>query len=55
MTSPADVKARLDAERAGLPFLLYRDGSGAQVILTLTGAVTVGRRAERDVALAWDT
>jgi hypothetical protein len=55
MTSPADVKARLDAERQGLPFLLYRDGGGAQVILALSGPVTVGRRAERDVALGWDT
>ena len=55
MTSPADIKARLDAERRGEPFLLYRDGGGAQVILTLTRAVTVGRRAERDVALGWDT
>jgi hypothetical protein len=55
MTSPADVKARLDAERRGEPFLLYRDGGGTQIILTLTGPVTVGRRSERDVALAWDT
>jgi DNA-binding CsgD family transcriptional regulator len=55
MTSPADVKARLDAERHGLPFLLYRDGGGTQIILALTGPVTVGRRAERDVALPWDT
>jgi hypothetical protein len=55
MTSPADVKARLDAERLGVPFLLYRDGGGAQVIITLSGPITVGRRAERDVALPWDT
>jgi hypothetical protein len=55
MTSPADVKARLDAERRGVPFLLYRDGGGSQVILALAGPVTVGRRAERDVALPWDT
>jgi DNA-binding NarL/FixJ family response regulator len=55
VSSPADVKARLDAQRRGEPFLVYRDGGGAQVILTLTGPVTVGRRAERDVALPWDT
>ena len=55
MTSPADVKARLDAERLGAPFLLYRDGGGTQVIVALHGPVTVGRRAERDVALPWDT
>ena len=55
MSTPAEVKARLDAERRGDPFLLYRDGGGAQVIVTLTGPVTVGRRAERDVTLDWDT
>jgi hypothetical protein len=55
VSTPAEVKARLDAERRGLPFLLYRDGGGGQVILALSGPVTVGRRAERDVALSWDT
>ena len=55
MTSPAEVKARLDAERGGVPFLLYRDGGGAQVIVALSGPMTVGRREERDVALLWDT
>ena len=55
MSTPAEVKARLDAERRGGPFLLYRDGGGAQVIVFLEGPITVGRRAERDVALPWDT
>jgi hypothetical protein len=55
MSTPAEVKARLDAERRGGPFLLYRDGGGAQVIFFLAGPVTIGRRAERDVALPWDT
>jgi len=55
MSTPAEVKARLDAERRGGPFLLYRDGGGGQVIVFLAGPVTVGRRAERDVALPWDT
>lgn len=55
MSTPAEVKARLDAERRGGPFLLYRDGGGGQVIVFLEGPVTIGRRAERDVALPWDT
>lgn len=55
VSTPAEVKARLDAERRGGPFLLYRDGGGAQVILFLEEAITVGRRSERDVALPWDT
>jgi pSer/pThr/pTyr-binding forkhead associated (FHA) protein len=49
------VKARLDAERRGTPFLLYRDGDGAQVVVALTGGLTVGRREESDVALTWDS
>jgi pSer/pThr/pTyr-binding forkhead associated (FHA) protein len=55
VSTPAEVKARLDAERRGTPFLLYRDGEGAQVIVALTGSLTVGRRAESDVALTWDS
>src|SRR4051794_41437018 len=55
MTSPAEVKARLDAERQGEPFLLYRDDGNQQVIVALQGEITVGRRPERDVALTWDT
>jgi hypothetical protein len=53
--TPAEVKARLDAERRGGPFLVYRDGGDAQVIVFLDGPVTVGRRPERDVALPWDS
>ena len=34
---------------------MYKDAGGAQVITTLTGPVTVGRRPEHDVALTWDT
>jgi DNA-binding CsgD family transcriptional regulator len=53
--SAAELKERLEAEHAGRPFLLYRDGRGAQAILTLTAErVSVGRRAEADLALEWD-
>src|SRR6478735_3952 len=55
VSTPAEVKARLDAERAGTPFLTYRDEAGAQRIVALTAVVTVGRRPERDVALTWDS
>jgi pSer/pThr/pTyr-binding forkhead associated (FHA) protein len=54
-STPAEVKARLDAERRGGPFLVYRDGGGAQVIVALDRPKTIGRRPERDVALPWDT
>ena len=56
-STPAELKARLEAERLGLPFLLYRDQDGAQQICGLEdGAKTVaiGRRAQNDIALDWD-
>jgi pSer/pThr/pTyr-binding forkhead associated (FHA) protein len=54
---PAELAARIHAERHGEPFLLYRDGDDRQVIVELPGdrdRVTIGRRATSDVALAWD-
>lgn len=48
----------LDAERAGHPFLLYRDGEGSQRLLVLeepSRSLTLGRGAQTDVALDWDT
>jgi hypothetical protein len=54
-STPAELQARIAAERDGLPFLVYRDGDGQQVIHGLAGeAVTVGRRPDNDVALDWD-
>jgi pSer/pThr/pTyr-binding forkhead associated (FHA) protein len=53
----AELKARIDAERAGVPFLLYRDSGEELRIFPLVAdtRVTVGRDAANDVALAWDT
>ena len=41
------------ARHRGLPFLLYRDGSGEQAVYELGGdeRVTIGRRAANDIAL----
>ncbi len=55
--TPEELRDRLAAERRGLPFLLYRDDTGAQRILPLSAtgpALTIGRRASNDVALGWD-
>jgi len=55
--TPAELKERIEAERRGLPFLLYRDGDGAQRIHDLAAGperLTVGRSAESAVALTWD-
>jgi hypothetical protein len=55
--SPQDLKALIEAERTGVPFLYWRDGAGEQRILMLPAdrpRVTVGRREQSDVPLAWD-
>jgi pSer/pThr/pTyr-binding forkhead associated (FHA) protein len=54
-SSPAELKARLDAERAGEPFLVYRAPQRGQVIVRLTaGRLSVGRGEGCDVRLAGD-
>jgi pSer/pThr/pTyr-binding forkhead associated (FHA) protein len=54
--TPAELKARIAAQRRGLPFLLYRDGDGALRVYALerTERITVGRRPGNDVRLDWD-
>ena len=54
--SPSELKQRLEAERRGEPFVVYRDGDGTQCIFALEGGarVTVGRRPENDLALCFD-
>ena len=57
LASPEDLEARREAEKQGAPFLVMRDDGGAQRIVTLdegAGSVTVGRRLEAGVPLAWD-
>jgi pSer/pThr/pTyr-binding forkhead associated (FHA) protein len=53
----ADVQAELAAERSSQPFLIGRTVDGRQVIFALPRdrwRMTVGRRAESDIALSWD-
>jgi pSer/pThr/pTyr-binding forkhead associated (FHA) protein len=55
--TPLELKERIAAERAGTPFLVYRDDQGAQQILFLgdgSDLLTIGRADECDVRLAWD-
>jgi hypothetical protein len=56
VATPAEIRARIEAERRGAPFLVYRDADDRQVILGLSGRdhVTVGRRETSDVPLGWD-
>ena len=55
--SASELKAIIEAERAGVPFLLWRDASGSQQIRTLTAGdqITVGRRSSNDLALSGDS
>jgi pSer/pThr/pTyr-binding forkhead associated (FHA) protein len=55
--TPAELRERIAAERRGRPFLLLRDGDGAQHIVDLGDAperLTVGRSGASDVAVPWD-
>ena len=53
----AELKAQIDAEREGVPFLVLRDGEGRHMILPLDEArerIALGRSSSADVALTWD-
>jgi hypothetical protein len=55
--SPRELKALIEAERSGLPFLHWRDADGQQHVLMLPSdraRVTIGRREQSDLSLAWD-
>jgi len=55
--SAAELKAQIEAEREGLPFLIYRDGDGKHRLFVLrdgTERVTLGRRTSSDIPLDWD-
>ena len=52
-----ELKAQIDAERKGLPFLLFRDGAGRHRIFVLGDTeerIALGRRSSANVALTWD-
>ena len=57
LSTPAELKSRIEAERRGAQFLVYRDAAGRQVLVELDARrnrFTVGRRADTDLALDWD-
>jgi len=56
-TTAAELKAQIEAERDGEPFLIYRDGEGRHHIHMLTAdgeRLTLGRSSSADMALDWD-
>jgi DNA-binding CsgD family transcriptional regulator len=53
--SPAELQARLEAERAGSPFLLWREIAGQRILaLGEADRITVGRGDQVDIELAAD-
>ncbi len=54
--SASEIKAIIEAERAGHPFVLWRDGDGRQRIVDLgeRRGATVGRGASCEIVLAGD-
>jgi hypothetical protein len=54
--SASEIKAAIEAERAGVAFLLWRDPNGEQLIMSLgtLERATVGRGSSCDVVLADD-
>jgi DNA-binding CsgD family transcriptional regulator len=55
--SPQELKQQLEADRLGMPYLLYRDDKGEQVLLELPAewrAMTVGRGPDCDLFISWD-
>ena len=56
VVSATELKAQIEAERAGRPFLVFRDGEGEQRILPIeaNAELWVGRGGSADVRLEWD-
>lgn len=54
--SAPELKAQIEAEREGRPFLVFRDGGGEQAILPIAAEAElwVGRSPSADVRLEWD-
>lgn len=56
-STAVELKAQIEAEREGQPFLIYRDGEARHRIMALDPSrerVTLGRRASTDLPLDWD-
>jgi pSer/pThr/pTyr-binding forkhead associated (FHA) protein len=56
-STPSELEERLNADRSGFPYLLYRDGGGHQQIVALAergDRLTLGRDQQSDIPLPWD-
>ena len=56
LATPAELKRRLEAARAGTAYLLYREpGAGEHILPLKESAAVIGRDVACDASLAWDT
>jgi pSer/pThr/pTyr-binding forkhead associated (FHA) protein len=55
-SSPTELRERIEAERRGAPFIIYRDADEKQQLFELRGTapLTLGRGPRNDVMLTWD-
>lgn len=53
-STPSELRERLAAERAELPFVELRDADGVQRLVTLTERMSLGRSPASGLALTWD-
>jgi FHA domain len=56
LATPVELRERLEAERSGAPFLVYRDEDGGQRLVALSdrSELTIGRERDCDVCIDWD-
>jgi hypothetical protein len=56
VATPQELRSRIEAERRGQPFIVYRDGGGEQALMPLDDLdrLTIGRRPGNEIALEWD-
>jgi pSer/pThr/pTyr-binding forkhead associated (FHA) protein len=57
LQSVGELQARLEAERSGEPFVLFRDGDGRQQLVRLPAdgsEVVIGRNPDHGIELSWD-
>ena len=57
VATPRELQSRLEAERRGTPFIVYRGAEGDQAIVALDEfeRLTIGRRPGNEIALEWDS
>jgi DNA-binding CsgD family transcriptional regulator len=56
LATPVELRERLEAERSGAPFLVYRGEDGGQRLVGLLdrSEVTIGRECDCDICIDWD-